>query len=42
MFQFSPRFFEHMLYLIIMFQKIKENKEGKDINELVSKNQGLK
>ena len=25
-----------------MFQKIKENKEGKDINELVSKNQGLK
>ncbi len=27
---------------MIMFQKIKENKEGKDINEPVSKNQRLK
>ena len=31
-----------MLYLMRMFQKNKENKEGKDSNEPVSKNQGLK
>ena len=43
MFHFGIWFFfffliEYMLYLIIMFQKIKENKEGMDTNEPISKN----
>ena len=42
MFHFNPWCFGHMLYLMRMFQKNKENKEGKDSNEPISKNQGLK
>ena len=40
--QFSHWFFGHVLYLMRRFQKNKENKEGKDSNEHISKNQGLK
>ena len=45
MFQFSHWFFGHILYLMrrfFFFFLNMENKEGKDSNEPVSKNQGLK
>ncbi len=39
---FQVWLFGHMLYLIRRFQKNKENKEGKNSNEPVFKNQRLK